>query len=211
MENIKKSPFIVFEGIDGSGKSTQLKRLKNRLREEDIPVYTTMEPTDSPIGGVIRQILTGRVQADGRVIALLFAADRLDHITNPVNGLARIIESGRTVLCDRYYLSSYAYHAADMPMEQIIEANAISRETLSPDAHIFIDTPVEVVMERIRRRAQQRELFEKESRLIATRENYFKAFELLKDKENIIIIKGNQPPGAIEEAVWEAVNGFFNN
>ncbi len=102
---------IAFEGIDGSGKSTQIRLLAERLREKRISFYTTMEPSDAPIGSMIRQILTGRMQADPKVIAALFTADRLDHLLNDVNGVVRKIENGTVVLMDRYYFSSYAYQS----------------------------------------------------------------------------------------------------
>ena len=72
--------FIAFEGIDGSGKSTQIEYLTEKLKKENIYYYTTMEPTDSPIGSLIHQIMTGRVKTDNKVIAALFVADRLDHL-----------------------------------------------------------------------------------------------------------------------------------
>ncbi|MBR1629795.1 MAG: dTMP kinase, partial [Lachnospiraceae bacterium] len=189
----------------------QVNRLKHKLRDEGIPHYMTMEPTDSPIGGVIRQIMTGRVKADNRVIALLFAADRLDHLLNDVNGIAEKVENGTTVVSDRYYLSSYAYHGVDLPMEWVVEANAPSAQTLKPTIHIFIDTSIETVMDRIRRRGTQRELFEKEARLAAVREKYFEAIELLKGKENIIIIDGNRSPEEIFDEVWETVRPLWGN
>ena len=82
-----KGKFIVFEGTDGSGKSTQMKMLGKYLKTKGIPVYGTHEPTESPFGALLRSCLTGRVEADERAIAALFAADRIDHITNSVNGL----------------------------------------------------------------------------------------------------------------------------
>ena len=74
--------FLAFEGIDGSGKSTQLQLLLERLRQRGVECRGTREPSDGPVGAMLRQILTGRMAADGRVIAGLFAADRLDHLVN---------------------------------------------------------------------------------------------------------------------------------
>ena len=118
-----KGKFIAFEGIDGSGKSTQVRLLAERLRSENIPFYTTMEPTDSPVGSLIHQIMTGRVKADPKVIAALFVADRLDHLLNDVNGISQKIDEGTTVIMDRYYFSSYAYQSVDAPMDWVIQAN----------------------------------------------------------------------------------------
>ena len=120
---MRKGLFLAFEGIDGSGKSTQIRLLNDRLLKEGCRVYQTCEPSGGPIGSQIRQILTGRMKADSRVIAALFAADRLDHLLNDINGMAARIEEGITVLTDRYYFSSYAYHSVDVPMDWVIAAN----------------------------------------------------------------------------------------
>ena len=103
-----KGKFIALEGIDGSGKSTQIQYLAERLKEREIRCYTTFEPTYSPIGAVIHQILSGRVKTDNRALAALFVADRMDHLLNEVNGIAPMLEEGITVISDRYYFSSYA-------------------------------------------------------------------------------------------------------
>ena len=150
--------FIVFEGIDGSGKSTQIQMLSEKLKQNQIPVYATFEPTDSPIGSLIHQIMIGRMKTDNKVIAALFAADRLDHLLNEVNGIAAKVQQGITVVSDRYYLSSYAYHSVDMPLEQVIAANAPSRDILRPDVHIFIDVDPDVALERISKNRFHKEL-----------------------------------------------------
>lgn len=90
----KKGNFIAFEGIDGSGKSTQIGLLAERLKKEGIRCYTTMEPTNGPIGSLIRQVMTGRIRMDNKAIAGLFAADRLDHLLNEVDGIAAKMEGG---------------------------------------------------------------------------------------------------------------------
>lgn len=208
-KHMKKGQFIAFEGIDGSGKSTQIRLLAERLRQEGINCYATMEPTDSPIGSLIHQIMIGRIRTDNRVIAALFAADRLDHLTNEVDGILAKIEEGTTVLSDRYYFSSYAYHSVDMPMEQVIQANAQSAETLRPTVSIFIDVDPDTAMERIARNRSRQELFEKKSRLTAVRENYRKAFELLKNEETVITVDGNRSQEEIAAEIWEQVKGYF--
>ncbi len=205
----QKGNFIVFEGIDGSGKSTQIHYLIEHLRKENVPCYATMEPTDSPIGSVIHNIMTGRIKTDNKVIAALFAADRLDHLLNEVNGLAAKVENGTTVISDRYYFSSYAYHAVDMPMDWVIQANEQSAQILRPTVNIFIDVDPNTALERIAKNRFERELFEKRSRLIQVRENYLKAFDKLKDIENIVCIDGNQTPEQIADQVWAAVCPFI--
>lgn len=100
---MKKNLFIAFEGIDGSGKSTQVKLLTDHLIKAGHKVYATFEPTDSPIGSLIRSIFNHKLEADHRVIAGLFVADRLDHLLNKSNGILKKLEEGYTVITDRYY------------------------------------------------------------------------------------------------------------
>lgn len=205
----KKGNFIAFEGIDGSGKSTQIGLLAERLKKEGIRCYTTMEPTNGPIGSLIRQVMTGRIRMDNKAIAGLFAADRLDHLLNEVDGIAAKMEGGMTVLADRYYFSSYAYHSVDMPMEWVVKANEQSSLILRPTVNIFIDVDPDVALERIARNRFHQELFEKKSRLVKVRENYKKAFDLLAGEEKYAVIDGNQPVEAIADGVWEAVREYF--
>lgn len=200
-----KGKFIAFEGIDGSGKSTQAALLEERLKREGISCYRTMEPTDSLIGSLIHQIMIGRVEADNRVIAGLFVADRLDHLLNKVDGIVSKIDAGTTVITDRYCFSSYAYQGVDMPMEWVIKANEQASEILRPTLTIFIDISPDIAMERITKNRSHQELFEKKSRLEQVRENYKKAFQLLEEQETVVVIDGNQSPEEIAEEVWKAV------
>ena len=90
-----KGKFIVFEGTDGSGKSTQMKMLFKYLAGRGVSCFCTREPTDSPFGALLRSCLTGRVEADEHTIAAMFAADRLDHINNGVNGIKKSFPKGK--------------------------------------------------------------------------------------------------------------------
>ena len=204
-----KGKFIAFEGIDGSGKSTQIQLLAEKLKKAGICFYTTMEPTDSPIGSLIHQILTGRMKTDNKAIAALFVADRLDHLLNDVNGILSKILEGTTVITDRYYFSSYAYHSVDMPMDWVIHANEQSRNILQPTVTVFIDVNPDTAIERIVKNRGHQELFEKKSRLVKVREKYFKAFEKLEDTENVVIIDGNRPPEEIAEDIWKEISSLF--
>lgn len=208
-KEMKRGGFIAFEGIDGSGKSTQSALLIQRLRREGIPCYATMEPTDSPIGSLIRQIMTGRIKTDNKVIAALFAADRLDHLLNEVDGIAAKIDEGTTVVTDRYYFSSYAYNSVHMPMEWVIKANEQSSAILRPSVTVFIDVEPDTALERIAKNRFRQELFEKKSMLVKVRENYMKAFKLLEKEEKVVIIDGNQPEEKIAGMVWDEVKGYL--
>lgn len=205
---MKKGLFIAFEGIDGSGKSTQIELLHKRLHEAGEKVYRTCEPSSGPIGTQLRQILTGRMKADSRVIAALFAADRLDHLTNEVDGIVAKVEEGITVLSDRYYFSSYAYHSVDVPMDWVISLNEESRKLLKADLTIFIDVDTDTAMERISKNRFHQELFEKKSLLEKIRNNYQEVFQRFGDSENILTVDGKMSAEAISEVIWKQVNSL---
>lgn len=207
---MEKGKFIVLEGIDGSGKSSQIGPLVKRLEELGIPCRETREPTGGPVGSLIRQIFTGRVTADNRVIAALYAADRIDHLVNEVDGLCAVIDQGITVVSDRYYFSSYAYHSVDMDMEWVIHANSISADLLRPTLTVFLDVPVETALERIHQNRFVEEIFDQEDRLRKTRELYFRAFERLKDVENVAVVDGVGTPEQVAQRVWAAAAPYFH-
>lgn len=209
MMNDIRGRFFALEGIDGSGKSTQLRLLAQRLEQAGRPCLTTCEPTDRPMGKLLRQVLTGQVRCDSRVVAPLFVADRLDHLLNEENGLCKAVEDGLTVLTDRYYFSSYAYQSVDLPLEWVIEANRPCAELLRPTATLFIDVEPELALERIAQNREGTELFETMERLTRTREQYFRAFDALKGEERVILLPGNQSVEAIAQAIWEQVDAFF--
>lgn len=206
---VNKGKFIAFEGIDGSGKSTQIRLLNERMKREGIHCYTTMEPTDSPIGSLIHQIMTGRIKTDNKVIAGLFVADRLDHLLNDINGIVNKINEGTTVITDRYYFSSYAYHSVDMPMDWVIKANEQSSNILRPTVTVFIDISADTAIERIAKNRQHQELFEKKSRLVQVREKYFEAFEKLKDEERVVVVDGSRSEQEIAEDIWDKINSMI--
>ena len=201
--------FIAFEGIDGSGKSTQIKKLMEKLASNNIRCYGTKEPTDSPIGSLIHQIMTGRISADNKVIASLFVADRVDHLLNSTDGICEKINDGITVITDRYYFSSYAYHGVDMDMDWVINGNSISAEILKPTITIFLDVPVKKALERIEQGRFHKELYEKEERLIKVREKYFEAFDKLKNTENIAVVNADDDAEIVAKKIWDIVSDLF--
>lgn len=200
-----RGSFIAFEGIDGSGKGTQINRLLGYLHEIHCPVFHTMEPNDSPIGQLIHQIMIGRIDMAPDAIAALFVADRLDHIENETNGILIFINRGINVISDRYYFSSYAYQSVDVPMEWIIDANRLASKLLRPDLTIFIDVDPEIAMQRIEKNRMTKELFESKDRLTTTRKHYFEAFDKLRYQENIVVINGNQPIDDVQKDIRKVV------
>jgi len=202
--------FIVFEGLDGSGKSTQIQMIAKRIRDMHLKVYPTFEPTAGPVGSLIRQMLSGKMNTDQRTLAFLFAADRMDHLVNEENGIRKKIDDGELVICDRYYFSSYAYHAQYMDMEWVIHANSLNAGILRPDLTVFIDVEPETCLERIQTNRNNFEMYEKIDIMKKVRANYFKAFEQLKDLEHIVAVDGNGSLERVGEAVFREVMKAIN-
>lgn len=209
MTETKRGAFIAFEGIDGSGKGTQISLLKKYLEENGYPAFYTMEPNDSPTGSLIHQIMIGRIKTTNDVIAALFVADRLDHIQNETNGILKFIRQGINVITDRFYFSSYAYQSVDVPMDWIIQANSLAADLVRPDVTIFIDVDPEITMKRIEENRMTKELFEETGRLIETRRRYFESFEKLKDQENVVVIDGARSPEEVQKDVRHAVMKYI--
>lgn len=202
---MRNNLFIALEGIDGSGKSTQAKLLSHKLSSAGHRVYATFEPTDGPIGSMIRNIMKGRMNADHKTIAGLFVADRLDHLLNEVNGIVKKLEEGYTVITDRYYFSSYAYHGTHMDMDWVIHANAMSAEILKPDLNIFIDVPPETSIGRLNKTRSVIELYETSDNLHNVWKKYYEAFDKLKNEENIFITNGDRVVEEISDDIWREV------
>jgi dTMP kinase len=203
---MKKNLFIALEGLDGSGKSTQTKLLAEKLTAQGHKVYTTSEPTTSRIGSIIKDIFKHKMEADHRTIAALFVADRLDHLLNKTDGIVKKIEEGYTVICDRYYFSSYAYQGTHLEIDWVIEANSLCADILRPDLNIFIDVSPEISMKRVNRSRPSTELYETVDNLGNVREKFFEAFEKLKDKEVVFITEGDRSPDLIAKDIWTEVS-----
>ena len=202
--------FFALEGVDGSGKTTQLQLLREKFLSEGRKCVFTREPTEGPVGRLLRQILTGETRSDPRVAPLLFAADRLEHLLDPERGILAELERGSVVVTDRYYFSSYAYQSVDVPLEEIIAFNARAAELLRPTATVFIDLAPEAALERIRQNRERTELFETLERLTATREKYFEAFSLLERHENVLVFDGDKPPAELSGEIWATLKMYLS-
>lgn len=204
-----RSIFIAIEGTDGSGKSSQAKLLAAGLEAAGHKVYTTFEPTDGTIGKMVRSILKGSIKADERTIAALFLADRMDHLLNETNGIVKKLQEGYTVISDRYYFSSYAYHGTHTDIDWVIACNKMCAHILRPDINIFIDVPTEECMKRIKENRNNTELYETAENLDKVRAKYFEAFEKLQDEENIVLVNGNRPMNVVANDVMAEVKRYW--
>lgn len=207
---MRKNLFIVFEGIDGSGKSTQAMMLAEKLSSEGHKVYLTAEPTKSVIGQMIRNIFSGKQKANHHVIAALFVADRLQHVMDEQDGMIQKLKEGFTVITDRYYFSSYAYHGAHVDMQWVIDSNAMSAKLLKPDVNIFLDVNIETSMQRLQKGREHLEIFETRENLEKVRRKYLEAFGLMKDKEKIFVTDGNKANEEIANAIVNYLEENFS-
>lgn len=207
---MNKNLFIAIEGTDGSGKSTQAKLLAEKLTQAGHKVHLTFEPTDGHIGKLLRSILKKEITADQKAIAALFLADRLDHLTNETTGLVKKMQEGYTVICDRYYFSSYAYHSVFVDMDWVIACNKMCAGVLRPDATLFIDVPPEMCMQRITANRETPELYETTEMLKKVRANYLTAFSKLGNEERVYIIDGNRAINEVADDVLACCSALLS-
>lgn len=151
--------FIVLEGIDGAGTTTQRERLATWLRSLGHTVHCTAEPTSGPVGKLIRSLLSAQAEPfDPEAMALLFAADRRDHIAREVRPQ---LERGSIVLSDRFVLSSLAYQtSAGVPRDFVWQANHGGSGLFEPDLTLFVQVPVTVAADRRAKRASEKEIYD---------------------------------------------------
>lgn len=169
--------------------------------------FSTHEPTDSPFGALLRSCLTGRIDADEKAIAALFAADRLDHILNGVNGMKKKLEEGVNVFCDRYYFSSFAYNGEFVPFDWVVELNRPARELLHPDLTVFIDLSSEESMKRVAKRGET-ERYETKEKQRKIRERFFEAFERFPE-EKVAVVASEKEKEKTQEKIRKAVLPLF--
>lgn len=200
--NIPKGKFIVIEGLDGSGKTLQSRLLVAKLKDLGYRVNLSFEPTYGPIGTIIRQALLGRISIDTKTIAALFAADRLDHLNNPVNGVLKHINQGIIEISDRYYLTSFAYQTLSVDEQWVWSINA---QAIKPDLTLFLDVEPEECFSRIIKSQVDNEMFHNEDHFYKAREKYLEAINILKNKENIVIIDSNYSPEEVNFKIQSEV------
>jgi dTMP kinase len=189
--SIRRGRFVVLEGLDGAGTTTQAKALATALEEDGLKVFRTFEPSDGPVGVLLRQALTGRVglpHGEGplspETLALLFAADRVDHIHAQVlPALAR----GEWVLCDRYVLSSLAYQGSSVPMAWV---DALNTRALKPDLTLFLEVDVRTAAKRRSVRGGLKEIFDDDAAQSRIAKQYLAAIRMRLNHERIVRIDG---------------------
>jgi len=196
--------FIVFEGIDGSGKGTQARMLADYLIRQGRRVVLTEEPTrDLFTGYFLRMLLRSKDVPDPKTVALMFAADRNEHVKKFI---VPALKSGETVISERYYWSSIVYQTLQGLSEDYIRQ--LNAEFPKPDVTVLIDVPEEVALQRIVARAHGNDgliqNFEKLEFLRMVRERYAE----LAVKEGFIVVDGSKGPTAVHKRVVSALRPY---
>jgi dTMP kinase len=194
----KKSTFICIEGLDGSGKTTQAKLLTQKLRKSHNAVYTT-EPSHGKIGTFIRNsYLYGERRLSSVIEALLFAADRIEHVETEV---LPALHQGKLVISDRYVYSSLAYQgAAGLSLEWI---EKINEHALRPDLAVFIDVDPKTAIRRLKPNKSLMENMETQRKV---RKIYLKFVE----KGSLTRINGDQPKNEVAQELHAIVMKFLS-
>lgn len=191
--------FIVIEGIDGSGKSTQIKVLAEKLQAAGKKVVTTKEPTDMVIGKFVREeILSGKTKIPPIALQYLFNADRVMHLEE----IESLLKNGTTVLMDRYFWSSVAYAIADLQVDLDWSLTAFSilsfyNQFLLPDFSFLLQLSADEALFRIEETGKKTEIYETQEKLSKIEKSY----SLLQQKfpEEFIVIDAKQEKAKITE------------
>lgn len=183
--------FIVIEGVDGSGKTTQSELLSAYLRGLGRKVHHTAEPTATGLGGMVRDGLGAEHPRTSDELAAMFLADRVAHNVSQKSGIRQYVEGGTDVVCDRYYYSSIAYQGVDGSLEWVADMNLNCPSIMKPDICIFIDLDPEKCLEHIRAGRSHFEIYEENAAVISeTRRRYGIVFDMLAGRDNIVIVDG---------------------
>jgi dTMP kinase len=198
--------FVVLEGIDGSGTTTQLPRLVAHLEARGRRAVATREPSVGPIGRLLRELLLGQhalpdgAPADGQAMALLFAADRRDHLRREIEPA---LAGGVDVVSDRYLLSSLAYQAEEAERGWVA---GLARELRAPDLTILLDVSVEVAAARRRAAGRVVERYDADAVQARVAENYRR---LAASQANTVVLDGGRGVDEVAAACAAAVDAVL--
>lgn len=200
------SKFIVLEGLDGAGTTTQARRLHDTLVAHGRSAHVTREPTDGPIGRLLREMLTGKhtlpngTAIDQATFSLLFAADRIDHWQREITPA---LDAGAIVISDRYYHSSLAYQGTGAERSWITVLNQQARR---PDLTIFLRVRPEVAADRRLAAGRAQELFEELEMQTRVAGAYEEVMMVCKATgEPTVILDGEQPLDDVAYDIAEVV------
>lgn len=201
----RQAHFIVLEGLDGAGTTTQASRLQEALETRGITVEATSEPSDGPIGRTLREHIRGTIDLAPETAALAFTADRADHLHRVIRPA---LDSGRWVVCDRYLLSTLAYQGTEgVDPEWVLGA---SRSFDVPDLTILLDVPVDRLADRVTSRAagtgEGPDRYERPGLATRLREAYLTSAELLRRRgHHIVRVPGDRSVDDVAARIFHEV------
>ncbi|MBO5826024.1 MAG: dTMP kinase [Treponema sp.] len=199
--------FIVFEGIDGSGTSTQIKKLVERDLNKFV---ATAEPTKKETGLFLRKMLGGDFSVDSKTAAYLFAADRCEHIYGK-DGVIDLLNQGKIVVSDRYFFSSLAYQSVSCGNEL---PRLLNSQFPLPEILFYFYIDPEISLKRVEDRNEKKEIYEKidyQKKTAALYEEVINEYSKpeLKDEMKIIKIDASKSIEEISQIIWQNVQGMY--
>ena len=201
--------FVVFEGIDGAGTSTQMRLLAER--DSGKKIAFTAEPTDRPTGKFLRQILAGKEKVSAQTAAYLFAADRAEHLWGD-GGLVDQTKNGLTVVSDRYLFSNLAYQGVTCGEEL---PRTLNSPFPLPELLFFFDISAQKSLERVEKRGEAKEIYENEKFLENTAARYREIVNRYKKLENsgmrIVELDATLPKEKISDLIWNEILPIINS
>lgn len=206
MMELRRGRFIVLEGIDGSGTTTQLDRAVSFVQSLGFPAVATQEPSRGPIGRLLREALLGKLtmpdgtRMEGRTMALLFAADRRDHLQREIEPS---LAAGTTVISDRYLMSSLAYQAEEADRDWVAQ---LARGVTQPDLTVLLDLPIEEAARRRAAAGRPVERYDADSYLAKVASNYR---ALAKQDPSAIVLDGGASKDEVTAALCRALAAVF--
>ena len=198
--------FIVLEGIDGAGKTTQAERLEAYLKSQGRRVLRTAEPTAFPTGVALRRALGGEEKKSECEMATLFVLDRIAHNVHPTEGIEALLSQGFDLICDRYYYSTLAYQGQSTDYGWVRDMNLSCPEIRKPDLCIYLDLTPQQSLERILKGRERVEIYENAETLTRVRNAFFRVFEDLSQRDRIVVVDAYRTPDEIAKDVISAVD-----
>lgn len=206
----------MLEGIDGAGTTTQVGRLATRLKSlgTGAPVRATREPSDGPVGTLVRQVLTGRIVSPGgrapgwATMALLFAADRMDHVEAEIEP---VLAQGGIVISDRYDASSLAYQSVSSGSggERAVDwIRQLNRHALRPDLTIVIDLPADLAATRREERGEAVQLYE-QNEVQRQLSVFYRELARHMPEDRVVVVDGHGTVDEVHARVFEAYVARF--
>jgi len=209
-EKTRRGRFVVLEGIDGAGTTTQTALLVASLRARGLTARATREPSDGPIGTLIRQVLAGRFVLPGgkapnwATMGLLFAADRLDHVEAEIEPL---LEKGGVIVSDRYDASSLAYQSVTSGRgghDAVEWIRTLNRHAIRPDVIVVVDVPADTAATRREARGEAAQLYEQNEvqRSLAA---FYRDLGAHMPNDVVVVVDGTGPVAEVQARVLEAI------